>query len=77
MDVIVPDGSEQGTITLLLESVDGLVGKSSSGLLESVVAGLEVNEVELEVQGRGERLEKPTAGLDHIKKYLVSELARS
>jgi hypothetical protein len=60
---ILPDGTEESTITLLLQSVDGLVGQSSSGLLESVIAGLKVDEAELEVQGRGEGLKEPTTGL--------------
>ena len=64
----LPDSTEKSAIALLLQSVDGLVGQSSSGLLESVVASLEVNEVELEVQGRGKRLEKTTTSLYYIKK---------
>jgi hypothetical protein len=60
---ILPDGTEKSTITLLFQSVDGLVGQSSSGLLERVVASLEVDEAELKVQGRGKGLKDPTTGL--------------
>lgn len=63
----LPDGTEESTITLLLQGVDGLVGESSSGLLEVVEASIEVDEAELEVQGGRQRLKNLTAGLYHKK----------
>lgn len=47
----VPDGSEEGTIALGFEGVDGLVGEGDSGLLEGVETGVKVYEGEVEVQG--------------------------
>jgi hypothetical protein len=70
----LPDSAKESTITLLLKDIDGLVGESSSSLLEGIVTGFKVDEAELEVQGRGERLKNPTAGLYFIKKHSVSEL---
>lgn len=72
----LPDSTKESTITLLLQGIDSLVGQSGSGLLEGLVAGIEVDEAELEVQGRGEGLKDPTAGLHFIKQHSVSELAR-
>lgn len=62
----LPDGTEQGTIALLLEGVDSLVRQSGTGLLEGVIAGLQVNEAELEVQRRGKGLKDTTASLDCV-----------
>ena len=58
-----PNSSKQRAIALLLERLDGLFWERGAGLLERVVAGLEVDEGELEVQRRGERFEDASAGL--------------
>ena len=47
-----PDSSEEGTVTFLLQDFNGLVGQSSTVLLEAVETRLEVDEVELQVQRR-------------------------
>lgn len=47
----LPDSTEESTVTLLLQGIHSLVGQSGSGLLEGLVASIEVDEVELEVQG--------------------------
>jgi hypothetical protein len=47
-----PDSSEESTVTFLLQDLNGLVGQSSTVLLEAVVTRLEVDEVELQVQRR-------------------------
>jgi hypothetical protein len=61
-----PDSSEQGTITLLLEHIDGLVGQSAATALEAVVPRIEVNEAELQVQGGGKGFKDPSTGLDKV-----------
>jgi hypothetical protein len=68
----LPDSTEKSTITLLLQGVDGLVGQSGTGALEGVIAGLEVDEAELEVQGRRERLQNTTTSLKFICQFLGS-----
>ena len=47
----LPDSAKESTVTLLLQGIHGLVGQSGSGLLEGLVASIEVDEAELEVQG--------------------------
>jgi len=69
-----PDGTEQSTITLLLQGLDGLVRQGGTGALEGVVTGVEVDEAELEVQGRREGLQNTAASLDCISPFLVLEL---
>lgn len=58
-----PHSTEECTITLLLQSVNGLVGQSGTSLLEGLEPGIEVDEAELEVQRGGERLENAATGL--------------
>lgn len=72
----LPDSAKESTVTLLLQGIDSLVGQSGSSLLEGLVAGIEVDEAELEVQGRREGLKDPTTGLYFIEQHSVSELAR-
>lgn len=72
----LPNSAKESTVTLLLQGIDSLVGQSGSSLLEGLVAGIEVDEAELEVQGRREGLKDPTAGLYFIKQHSVSEMAR-
>lgn len=55
-------GTEESAITLALEDLDGLVRKSGPGLLEGLEAGLEVDKVELEVEGSRESFEDSAAG---------------
>jgi hypothetical protein len=57
-------GTEQGTITLILEDLDGLVGEGGAGLLKGLEAGLEVDKVKLEAERGGEGLEDAAAGGD-------------
>jgi hypothetical protein len=71
----LPDGTEESTVTLLLQGLDGLVRQSGTSPLECVIAGLEVDEAELEVQGRGKGLENATAGLYSTKQHSISKLA--
>lgn len=71
----LPDGTKESTVTLLLQGIDGLVGQSGSSLLEGLEASIEVDEAELEVQGRGKGLKNPATGLYCIKQHSVSELA--
>lgn len=58
-----PDSAEERTVALLLQRLDGLVRQGGAGLLESLEARIEVDKVELQVQGGGQRLENPSAGL--------------
>lgn len=58
-----PDSTEQSTIALLLQGLDGLVGQGSASLLEGLKASIEVDEAEVEVQRRGKSLENATTGL--------------
>jgi hypothetical protein len=61
-----PDSSEESTITLLLEHIDGLVRQSAATALEAVVPRIEVDEAELQVQRRRERFKDPSTGLDKV-----------
>lgn len=58
-----PDSTEQSTIALLLQGLDGLVGQGSASLLEGLKASIEVDEAEVEVQRRGKSLQNATTGL--------------
>lgn len=60
------DGAEEGAIALILEHLDGLVGQGGAGLLKGLEAGLEVDEVELEVERSGEGLEDAAASGDDL-----------
>lgn len=60
-------GAEEGAVALALQHVDGLVGQGRARLLERLVAGLEVVELEPEPQGRGQRLEDAPARGDHLQ----------
>lgn len=67
-----PDGTEQSTVTLLLQRVNGLVGQGGTSALEGIVTGFEVDEAELEVQGRREGLQDTAASLDCIGQFIRS-----
>ena len=58
------DGAEEGAIALVAQDVDGGVGEGRARLLKGLEAGLEVDKVELEVEGRGQGLEEAAAGGD-------------
>lgn len=49
-----------------------MVGQGLTRLLERPVAGFEVDELELEAQGRGERLEDAPARGDHLEADAIS-----
>lgn len=48
--MLLPYGTEQGAITLLLQRLDGLVGQRNAGPLEGVEAGIQVDEGEFEAE---------------------------
>lgn len=64
--------SEERTITLVAEDLDGLVWESGAGLLESLEAGLEVDEVEFKAEGCWESLEELAAGWDDFLADAIS-----
>lgn len=61
---VVPDSTEQSTVTLLLQRLDSLLGQGGARPLEGVPTGIEVDEGELEVQRGGESLQDPSTGLE-------------
>jgi hypothetical protein len=52
-----PDSTEQSTVALLLQGLDGLLGQSDTILLELVKAGVQVDEREVQTQALGQSLE--------------------
>jgi hypothetical protein len=58
-----PDSTEEGTIALLLQGLDSLVGQGGASLLEGLKTSIEVDEAEVEVQRRRQSLQNPTTGL--------------
>jgi hypothetical protein len=56
------DGSEESTITFLLEGLDGPLWKGSTGLLKGLKTSLEIGKREFEVEGGGEGFEDATSG---------------
>lgn len=64
--VCLPHGTEQGTLALLLQRLNRLVGKGSAGVLEGLEAGVQVDEGELEAQRCGQSLKHAAAGGDDL-----------
>jgi hypothetical protein len=53
----LPDSTEQGTVALLLQGLDGLLGQSDTVLLELIEASIKVDEREVQTQALGQSLE--------------------
>lgn len=53
----LPHSTKQCTIALLLQGLDSLVRQSSTGPLEGIEAGIQIDEGELESQRRGQSFE--------------------
>lgn len=52
-----PDSTEQSTVALLLQGLDGLLGQSNTILLELIEASIKVDEGEVQTQALGQSLE--------------------
>ena len=52
-----PDSTEQSTVALLLQGLDGLLGQSDTILLELIEASIKVDEGEVQTQALGQSLE--------------------
>ena len=52
-----PDSTEQSTVALLLQGLDGLLGQSDTVLLELIEASIKVDEREVQTQALGQSLE--------------------
>lgn len=48
--MVLPYGTEQGAIALLLQRLDSLVGQRNAGPLEGVEAGIQVDKGEFEAE---------------------------
>lgn len=48
--MVLPHGTEQGAIALLLQRLDSLVGQRNAGPLEGVEAGIQVDKEEFEAE---------------------------
>jgi hypothetical protein len=66
------NGSEESTVTLLLEDLNGLLGKSSSGGLEGSPSCLKVGEAELQSEGSGKCLEDLATGGNDLTSDTIS-----
>lgn len=60
------DGAEEGTVALVAQNLDRLVGEGGAGALKRLEAGVEVGELELEAEVGGEGLEDAAAGGDDL-----------
>lgn len=58
------DGAEERALALVAQHVDGGIGQGRAGLLKGFEAGLEVDEIKLELERSGERFEDAAAGGD-------------
>ena len=52
-----PDSTEQSTVALLLQGLDGLLGQSDTIFLELIEASIKVDEREVQTQALGKSLE--------------------
>jgi len=59
-------GTEESTIALLLQCVDGLLGQGNASLLEGLEASFQVDEGEGQTQRLGQGLEDATAGRNDL-----------
>lgn len=66
------DGTEESAIALGLEDFDGLVREGGAGLLEGLETSLEVGELELEAEGRGQSLENAATGRNDLTANTVT-----
>lgn len=53
----LPDSTEQSTVALLLQGLDGLLGQSDTILLELIETSIEVDEGEVQTQALRQSLE--------------------
>lgn len=67
-----PDCAEQGTVALLLQSLDGLLGKSNAILLEFVETGIQVDEGKVQTQTLGQGLEHLSTGRNDLAANAVT-----
>lgn len=67
-----PDRAEQGTVALLLQGLDGLLGQSNAILLELVETSVKVDEGEVQTQALGQGLEDLPAGGDDLAANAVT-----
>lgn len=58
------DGAEERALALVAQDIDGGIGEGGAGLFKGLEAGLEVDEVELELERGGESFEDAAAGGD-------------
>lgn len=61
-----PDRAEQGTVALLLQGLDGLVGQGDAILLELVETSIEVNERKVQTKALGQGLEHFPSSRDDL-----------
>lgn len=67
-----PDRTEQSTITLLLQSLDSLLGKSDAILLELIESSIEMDEREVQTQALGQSLEDLPSSRDDLTANAVT-----
>lgn len=68
----LPDCTEQGTIALLFEGLDGLLGQSDAVLLELIETSIQVDEGEVQTQALGQSLEDLPSGRDDLAANAVT-----
>jgi hypothetical protein len=67
-----PHGTEQGTIALLLESLDGLLRQGNAVLLELIETSVQVDKGEVQTKALGQSLEDLSSSRDDFTANAVA-----